>query len=175
VWRKRFTAGTVVPLGDNGKIPDGTALMYTVAATPVTTMQPATDLRPTTSYRIDKAHVTGKDVRPDSVLDRACVTFQKNGNGNQVAWDIAPGVAGLYAIRVRYYHTALQKKTARLQVIAADGTLMHEELLEFYPVNEPKWKTVTGSTGTMINAGHYKVVITPVDGEGLSVRDLDVQ
>jgi hypothetical protein len=174
VFRKRFEAGATVTLANNGTLTGKNALMYTVAAIPVSAMQPAIDLRPTVSYKIDKARLTGIGIKSDTVLDRACATFTKN-TGSTIEWNITPGVAGLYAIRFRYYHTSDKLRTAILKIIAADGTLMHEELLEFIPVNEKKWKIATASTGTMINAGNYKVVLTAADGEGLSVRDLEMQ
>jgi len=38
-----------------------------------------------------------------------------------------------------------------------------------------KWKTVETTTGTSINAGNYKVVITAKDCAGLSISGIEVQ
>jgi hypothetical protein len=147
--------------------------MYTVMALPVTALEPAVDLRPTTGYNIDRATIAGT-LAPDTVLGRRCVTLKSPRDG-AIEWKIAPGVANLYALRFRYYHTSAAPLTARMQLIAADGTIMKEETLEFIPINEKKWKLATTSTGTMINAGNYRVVLIPVNAEGLSIRDLEVQ
>jgi beta-galactosidase len=51
-----------------------------------------------------------------------------------------------------------------MQLLAADGTLMKEEELSFKPVAKNKSGTVTTNTGTSINAGNYKLVLTGIKG-----------
>jgi beta-galactosidase len=173
IWRKRFPEGSVVSVEENGKISTGNAQMYSVMVLPVTTLQPATDLRPSVNYPVSQA-TFGKAITPDTVLDKRCVTFLENA-GSTLEWKISLGVANLYALRFRYFHTSTESRRINFKVVAADGSILHEEVLNFIPVTEKKWKVVSTSTGTMINAGNYRVVLTSLDAKGLSIRDLEIQ
>jgi beta-galactosidase len=47
--------------------------------------------------------------------------------------------------------------------------------VELVPSKPGKWNYLTTSTGTMINAGSYRVKLTATDAAGLSVSGLEVQ
>jgi hypothetical protein len=61
-----------------------------------------------------------------------------------------------------------------MKLLAADGTLMHEENLQLSPTEE-KWATYDSSTGTTINAGNYKVILSSNGTEKLGIDYLEVQ
>ena len=63
----------------------------------------------------------------------------------------------------------------KLKLLSADGTLMKEELVEFTPTRVGKSNYITTNTGSMINAGYYKIQLTANDAAGLSLNALDVQ
>ena len=168
LYRKRFAKGEKVWLGR----PEDSLKMYSVFVLPVNSMQPAVDLRPAVTYPSEKASIT-EGIKPDKILDRDCITFS-SGKGT-ASWGISIGVAHLYTVRLRYYHNKDHSLSGKLKVIAADGTVMHEEYVDFPVPGESKWKVVTASTGSMINAGDYKIVLEVVDAEGLSIRNLEVQ
>ncbi|WP_419699488.1 malectin domain-containing carbohydrate-binding protein [Mucilaginibacter sp. NFX135] len=169
VYRKRFKKADVVTLGENkGKF------MYTVVVLPVTSLQPATDLRKTVSYKAETAELKGDGLKPGTLNGKKVVKFS-SGAGGSVAFAITPGVADLYALRIKYYNQTNEIFTAKMQLLAADGTLMKEEELSFKPVAKNKSGTVATNTGTSINAGNYKLVITGIKADGLAVSGIEMQ
>jgi beta-galactosidase len=75
VYRKRYAEGQMVPFGENkGR------QMYTVAVLPVTDMEPATDLRPSISYKMDGAEL------PAMALPRDTLAGKKTARFNQKQW-----------------------------------------------------------------------------------------
>lgn len=169
VYRKRFKKTEIVTLGENkGKF------MYTVVVLPLTSLQPATDLRKTVSYKAETAEIKGDGFKPDTLNGKKVIKFNGGTDGN-VTFALTPGVADLYALRIRYYNQSNQTFTAKMQLLAADGTVMKEEELSFKPVAKNKSGTVATNTGTSINAGNYKLVITGIKADGLAVSGIEMQ
>ncbi|GAB3917709.1 malectin domain-containing carbohydrate-binding protein [Mucilaginibacter boryungensis] len=167
VYRKRYQQGNMVSLGGNkGRE------MYTVSVVPASTLEPASDLRKTTSYNTDNAELKGGFVR-DTVGSKKVVRLA--GNDGAVSFAINPGVADKYALRIKYYNYTDKILTAKMQLLAADGTVMKDETLTFKPVAKGKSGTVATDSGTSINAGNYKVVITGLDATGLNISGIEVQ
>jgi len=169
VYRKRFKKTDVVTLGENeGKF------MYTVVVLPVTSLQPATDLRKILSYKAESAEIKGDGLKSDTLYGKKVVKFNSGGSGS-LSFALTPGVADLYALRIKYYNQSNQTFTAKIQLLAADGTVMKEEELSFKPVAKNKSGTVATNTGTSINAGNYKLVITGIKADGLAVSGIEMQ
>jgi hypothetical protein len=169
VYRKRFKKPDVVTLGENkGRF------MYTVVVLPVTSLQPATDLRKTVSYKAETAEIKGDGLIADTLNGKKVIKFNSVASGS-VAFVLTPGVADLYALRIKYYNQSNQTFTAKMQLLAADGTVMKEEELSFKPVAKNKSGTVATNTGTSINAGNYKLVITGIKADGLAVSGIEMQ
>jgi hypothetical protein len=170
VYHKRFKTGETVELGSNGT----KALMYVIAVLPVTHMEPATDLKPTITYKADAALLSDSAVVKEDAAGKKCVSFKKASDGN-ISWDISTGVADQHELRLKYINTTGKILTTVIKLLAADGTVMKDAILEFAPVNDGKFKTVSTTTGTSINAGNYKVVVIAKDAQGLSISGLEVQ
>ncbi|UEG52859.1 DUF4982 domain-containing protein [Mucilaginibacter daejeonensis] len=168
VYRKAFKKGEQVTLGTNA----GTQ-RYTVAVLPDVTLEPATDLRKTVTFRADDAVAQGNAVR-DTLAGRKVVRFT-NSSGGSVAIGITPGVADLYALRIKYYNYSDRTLTGKMELRAQDGTLMKQEDLTFKPVAKGKSGTIATTTGTSINAGNYKVIITATNAEALSISGIEMQ
>lgn len=168
VYRQRFKASQKVELGENvGK------LMYTIALIPVSGLRPATDLRKTITYKAENADIDGTTITRDTLLAKKVVRFA--GDSGRVSFGLTPGVANLYALRIKYYNQTNQTFTARMQLLAADGTVMKDEQLNFKPVAKNKSGTVATNTGTSINAGNYKLVISGVSANGLVISGVEMQ
>ncbi|MDR6944013.1 malectin domain-containing carbohydrate-binding protein [Mucilaginibacter pocheonensis] len=167
LYRKRFKNGDTILLGANkGKY------MYTVAVLPVTALEPATDLRKTISYKAETAQLH-EGVVKDTLNGKSVISF-KAENGS-VSFPVTPGVADLYALRIKYYNPANETFTAGIKLLAADGTVMKEEHISFKPVPKNKSGTVATTTGTSINAGNYKLVITGIQAAGLYISGIEMQ
>jgi hypothetical protein len=148
--------------------------MYSVIVTPVTTLQPPFDQKPTTSIKMPQATTNGEGSERRSVNNRESVVFTKPA-GAQIDFIITPGVADVYSITIRYSNAAVETRKGSWQLIAADGTVMKTEAIEFTNTREGKWNYFTTTTGSMINAGKYTVRITAVDAEGVAIGGLDIQ
>jgi beta-galactosidase len=172
LYRKRFSANATVILGGNGSPPSG-GVGGGVIVTPVTTLQPPFDQKPTTSIKMDQAVSTGEGSTRQTINKRESVVFTKPA-GAQVDFTIIPGVADVYSITIRYSNSAETRKGS-WQLIAADGTVMKTEAIEFTNTREGKWNYFTTTTGSMINAGKYTVRITATNAEGVAIGGLDVQ
>ena len=169
VYHKSYATGTTVKLST----PTNANATYIVAALPVNKMERATDLKPTASYKPEKAVLTN-EVMVTEAAGKKCLLF-KTAAGGSISWDISTGVADIYTLRLKYLNTTGKPLTAQVKVLAADGTVMKQELLTFSTTTADKYKTLETTTGTSINAGNYKVVITAKDAAGLNISGLEVQ
>lgn len=169
VYRRRFDAGATVRLGTA----PGTIPMYTIAALPASSLEPAHDLKPVTAYKSTNAVLSAGIVK-ETVNEKEAVTFKKS-EGGVLEWAIAVGVADTYSLTIKYANPLSQKLTAKLQLLAADGTLMKEEAVEFVTSKPGKWNYFGTTTGSMINAGNYKIKLTALNAAGLTISGLDVQ
>ncbi len=144
-----------------------------IAFMPENNLQPAFDLKKNTSY---KAALTSLDkgVEKHQLMNQERLIFKENNA--QVKFDIKVGVADVYSLTVKYHNPFKEVKQAIISVFAADGTLMKTaELFDLEPSKEGKWSYFSTTTGTMINAGTYQVIIQAKDAVGVSLDALDVQ
>lgn len=186
LYRKRFPANATVVLGprdaatsrEDDQLPlyrrGAGGGLYSVIVTPVTTLQPPFDQKPTTSIKMPQATTNSEGNERRSVNNRESVVFTKPAGG-QIDFTITPGVADVYSITFRYSNTGTQTRKGQWQLIQADGTVMKTEAIEFTNTRDGKWNYFTTTTGSMINAGKYTVRITATDAEGVAVGGLDVQ
>ncbi|MDI3321167.1 malectin domain-containing carbohydrate-binding protein [Pinibacter soli] len=145
----------------------------TVFVNPASNMEGAYDLKPTTKYEAEKATLTDLQIAKEELYGKQFVEFEKGIQGS-IAWNIYTGVADVYSLHFKYLNTTGKKITMRMKLVATDGLLITDTIVEF-PVREGKWGVVDSSTGTFINAGTYRIILSPVDGEGLRVDALEVQ
>jgi beta-galactosidase len=165
LYRKRFPANSNVVLGPKG---------VAVIVTPVTTLQPPFDQKPTIGYKMDKAVTRGEGSTRQTVNKRESVVFTRP-TGAQVDVTINVGVGDVYSLTIRYFNPSTETRKASWQLIAADGTVMKTEPIEFTNTREGKWNYFTTTSGSMINAGKYIVRITATDAEGVAIGGVDVQ
>ena len=94
---------------------------------------------------------------------------------NQIAkaqWKITPGVAKEYALRFRYKNVTGAPVKARLRVIDSKHVVMRDAEITFPPTPK-KFKTVSTTTATQINAGVYQVILS--NAGKLEFETLEVQ
>ena len=169
VYKKQFTRGEKVLLGSCGNDP-----LYLVAVTPVSTMGLANDLKTTVTYKSVTAKLSGPGVFKDSVNGKSCLSFSRE-SGDSIIWNISVGVADVYTLRLRYVKETAEILRMTGKIIAADGTVMKEELLEFPPYKKGKWGIAETTTGTSINAGNYRVILSSKNAKSLIIGSLEVQ
>jgi hypothetical protein len=130
------------------------------------------NVRPGVSYPAVEAVLEGK-YRKELMRNRMAVLFEAEAT-NSISWDISTGLAQLYALRFNYRNISEEDKVVNMKIVAADGTVLKEDKLTF-PVNERGWKLISTTTGSFINAGHYRIIISSPDMDGLCFEGLDVQ
>jgi hypothetical protein len=84
-------------------------------------------------------------------------------NSDKMSFDIKMGLAQEYALRFRYKNegTEIPRGHWTLQS-GADGRLVAEGDISFPPTPQ-KFKIVSTTTGTFVNAGSYRLVVSGVD------------
>lgn len=171
VFRKRFTPGQTVITGTN----NSSQPMYLVAVLPASALEPAHDLKKAISYKAIDAKFIGSGLKKEILMGRERVTFKKS-SGDVLEFTVNTGVADTYSLTVKYHNPFQKTLRAQIEVLAADGMVMKKpEMFDLAPTKEGKWNYFTTNTGTMINAGTYKVRIISEDTEGVSFDAVDVQ
>ncbi|HTI11587.1 MAG TPA: hypothetical protein VL832_23600, partial [Puia sp.] len=169
VYRRRWPAGATVWLGGNGQLdrkglggngqlnkaePTASSpVLYTVIVCPATTLEPAYDSKPVTTYKTTNARVAG----------------------DTVEWNIAVGVADTYSLTVKYRYLSAIAGAGMLEIRMENGTLIKKQAVTFSTTPATKWNYINSSTGTMINAGNYKVRLIAPRSENFRVDEIQVQ
>ncbi|MGF1926013.1 MAG: malectin domain-containing carbohydrate-binding protein, partial [Bacteroidia bacterium] len=165
VFRKRFAKGEQAVFGDYA---------VTIAVLPPSNLEPAYDLKSVTSYKATDAALKGDHIVKEDLMGRQRVAFKASA-ADVLEWTINVGVADTYSLTLKYHNPFQTDLKGQLAFLAADGTLMKTEEATFVPTKEGKWNYLATNTGTMINAGTYKVRLIAVDAKGLFMDALDVQ
>lgn len=165
VYRKRFEKGEQGVFGDYAAM---------VAVLPPSNLEPAYDLKSVTSYKATDAVLRGATIVKEELMGRQRVSYKASA-GDVLEWTITVGVADTYSLTLKYHNPFQANLKGKLEFLTADGTLMRTEEAIFVPTKEGKWNYLATSTGTMVNAGTYKVRLTAVDAKGLFMDALDVQ
>lgn len=169
IFRKRFKAGELL---GNWPIDAGYVLVF---ALPSSQLEPAHDLKTVSSYKAADAKLIGSSIGKADFLGKQRAKINKP-SGDMIEWTIQTGVGDTYSLTVKYHNPHQRVLKAQIEMFAADGTLMKKaETIELAPTKEGKWNYVTTNTGTMINAGTYRVRLIAVDAEGVLLDALDVQ
>jgi beta-galactosidase len=101
------------------------------------------------------------------------VVFNKNETA--IEWNINIGAADIYSLNIRYTNETSKNLSGKLEIVAADGTVMKSEQIIFTYSKPGKWNYITSNTGSMINAGNYIVRIKADDAIGVGISGLDIQ
>lgn len=175
VYKKRFSKGSTVWLGNNGSPRNAGALMYIVAVTPATTIEPAYDLKPVSSYKAVNAHFKGPGISRGKLGNKEGILFSTASAENVLDWPVNIGAADIYSLTISYSNPNETPVAGKLQLLAADGTLLKEENLTLIHTQPGKLNYLNSTTGTMINAGNYIVRFTAKDAAGIGISGLEVQ
>jgi len=167
VFTKRFAAGdTLIP----GIYTFDTR--FIIAATPASNIEPAYDLKVTTSYKAINASAS-PGITKETINGKPAMVFKNTTDTLQ--WYIHTGVADTYSLTIRYANPLQQTVTARLQLIDENEHLLNEQIVQLSPSPPGKWNYLNSSTGTTINAGSYRLRLISQDADGLAIDGLDVQ
>lgn len=136
-------------------------------------LQPAYDLKKADTYKANEVHTSGGAART-LFLNQERLRFTEDTGW--LAFDIKVGVADVYSLTLKYHNPFKESKFVTLALEMPDGTVLkREEQLRMDPTREGKWNYVNTNTGTMINAGTYRVVVRGIDVNEVYIDALDVQ
>lgn len=154
VFLKQFAKGDTVNLGKNGK-----GNMYLVAIQPAHKMDQAIDLRKTVTYQSEDGAVEGPTAMKTDTLRKPCVVLN-TPNEDVMEWTFSVGLASKYGLQFRYMNYSGNTMPVFMEIISVDGTVQWKGDIEF-PAADIKWKSKKTDTQTTINAGRYKLRLTP--------------
>ncbi len=174
VWKKRYSAGESVVLGAAG-LDKNAGKGYTVAVSPASAIEPPYDLKPVMSYKAINAKLSGPGVVKGQIDGKDRVIFREPSAANRIDWEITTGVGDTYSLTIAYNNPGTTDISGKLEFFSADGTLMKEEIITFTPTRPGKSNYISTTTGSMINAGTYRLRITSPTAKGLNFNSLDVQ
>ena len=84
---------------------------------------------------------------------------------------ITPGLGQEYALRFRYKNTTGDAIPVRMTITDSKGAVLVDRDVTFPPTPN-KWKMLSTTTGTQINAGTYKL---KMETEQIEFKELEVQ
>ena len=128
--------------------------------------------RASVSYEAEAAIVKGKYLKKDHRKQSGI--FFGAGTKNSIEWSVSTGLAQIYALRFKYMNASGKPLTVRMQFIDSKGIVLKDDNITF-PDTPEKWRMMSTTTGTFINAGHYRVLLTAPDMNGLAFDALDIQ
>ncbi|MEO9475727.1 MAG: malectin domain-containing carbohydrate-binding protein [Cyclobacteriaceae bacterium] len=168
IYKLRQAADTKLKFGESP------SKRFIVMAQPATKLEPPFDLKPKIPYNEDVAILRSKGLFIDKKYKFGCVTFQSSDK-NMVDWPIKTGVADYHAIHFKFNNETGKDIKLTYKLIAADWTPMESQEVVFHVTPETKYREISISTNSMINAGDYFVRVQGEDAKGLSIRGIRVQ
>ena len=117
-----------------------------------------------------------KELLPNEADARPATVYEPQSNkGAKVqgmtTFLVKPGLGQEYALRFRYKNTGGQPVTARLKIVDSKKALLVDRDITFPPTPD-KFKMLSTTTGTQINAGSYRLTI---EGKGVEFKNLEMQ
>jgi predicted GH43/DUF377 family glycosyl hydrolase len=140
--------------------------------TPKELLPEDTNTRVSVTYEAENAQPKGRFAKKEH-RKQTGIFFGK-GEKNSMEWNISTGLAQEYALRFKYMNTGNRTVTVRLQCIDKAGAVLKDDQITF-PEAPEKWRLISTTTGTYINAGDYRIVLSAPDMNGLAFDALDVQ
>ena len=107
------------------------------------------------------------EARPATVYQPEAMKAKANGT----SFVIKPGLGQEYALRFRYKNTTGNAVSARMTITDSKHTVLVDRMVSF-PPTPPKFKMLSTTTGTQINAGTYTLRI---DTNDVEFKELEIQ
>ena len=164
----------------NGKLrisfPEVKAGQAIICGIAVATVQPITleqRQTATTSWRTfdtDAIAKLPKELLPQDTEARPASAYQPTAKQNST-FVIKPGLGQEYALRFRYKNTTGKAVKSRMTITDSKRTVLVDRDITFPPTPN-KFKMLSTTTGTQINAGTYTVKI---DTKDIEFKELEIQ
>ena len=139
----------------------------TIAKLPKEELPQDTEARPATIYQPITSSSNHKDHSNATRSKRESSKLKVQSS----KFIITPGLGQEYALRFRYKNTTGEAVKARMTITDSKHTILVDRIVSF-PPTPPKWKMLSTTTGTQINAGTYTLCIETSDVE---FKELEIQ
>ena len=110
------------------------------------------------------------EARPASVY-QPTANSQKSKANSGTTFVIKPGLGQEYALRFKYKNTTGEAQKARMTITDSKHTVLVDRDITF-PATPNKFKMLSTTTGTQINAGTYTIKI---DNSNVEFKELEIQ
>ena len=137
-------------------------------------MQPPYDLKQLMTYKAADAKPFNSVVQKQNLADKPMMVFSSAAS-DTLEWEFETGVADIYSLTIKYNSPQEKELQASLHLLAADGSHLKTEEVHFTYTRPGKWNYINSITGTMINAGKYRLQLSGKDLKGLVLNSLEVQ
>ncbi len=124
-------------------------------------------------YPAEDAKISGKHTKKEH-KKQIGVFFAKSKKPASIEFVVNTGLAQVYTLRFKYMNLGTSAKPVNVKLIAPNGSVLKNDVLSF-PVTPNKWRMLSTTTGTFINAGEYRLIITADDAADLSFDALEVE
>ena len=155
----------------------GQAVICAIAVASVEDVAVAKQQTEPTSWRsfdTDTIAKLPKSELPQDTEARPASVYQPIGTSNaqrSTSFVITPGLGQEYALRFRYKNTSGQPVKARMTITDSKRTVLVDRDVTFPPTSN-KFKMLSTTTGTQINAGTYTIRI---DTKDVEFKELEIQ
>ena len=122
------------------------------------------------AFDIDTIAKLPKEELPQDTESRPASVYQPIAKQNNI-FVIKPGLGQEYALRFRYKNTSGNPVKARMTITDSKRTVLVDRDITFPPTPN-KFKMLSTTTGTQINAGTYTVCI---DTKNVEFKELEIQ
>ncbi|MDE6692499.1 MAG: DUF4982 domain-containing protein [Muribaculaceae bacterium] len=126
--------------------------------------------RAATVYEAEDALCSGKSEKKEWKKQTG-VFFSGPGS---IEWTFSTGLAQVYALRFRFMNTNNEPVAVNLKLIAPNGAVLKDDTINL-PDTPEKWRMLSTTTGSYINAGTYRLLISAPDLSGVAFDSLEVQ
>ena len=144
----------------------------TLEKTPVELLPEDKNARATVKYEAEDATLKGKFQKKEHKKETG--VFFGKGSRNSITWTVSTGLAQVYALRFKFMNSTASPLKIRMQFIDSKGVVLKDDVLSFAPTPN-KWRMLSTTTGTFINAGHYQVNLSAENMEGFAIDGVEVQ
>ena len=167
LYQKKLATGDSFTLG-----PPSSKDLYIVVLKQETVLEPAYDLKPIQTYKAINAPFK-QGLSMATINDKPALQVVDSLAILDLAFET--GVGDRYSLTFKYANTLGKSIPVTMELFMADGLSLKKEILTFSPSQIGKWNYANTNTGTMINAGKYRIRLSAKLAIGLAISGVDIQ
>jgi beta-galactosidase len=170
LYKKRCTTKDIFNIPANDKLLEGMMVFVSHASD----MQPPYDQKQLVTYKAADARPFNKVLQKQNIADKPMMVFTQDLS-DTLEWEFETGVADIYSLTIKYNSPQEKELQGILHLMAADGSHLKTEVVHFTNTRPGKWNYISTTTGSMVNAGKYKLQLSGKGLTGLVLNSLEVQ